>query len=234
MNIFKKVLISSIWLLLISAGFLVYFFFDTQSILNWENITNNYKILKNSVSQAPFFSAFLYFLIYIFVVIFSLPFAIFLTVLAGTLFGWLAVIFLLLSTTTGCFIVFLLAKSLLKIFYFKKYENYIQKIKFNFEKSPFLWLLTIRFFPFLPPLIVNALPAIFEMKNYKFIVATFIGIIPGTLIYVSLGISLDSILLAGNVPEQDFISKPKVFIPLLILFFLSLITLYLKLIYKEL
>ena len=233
MRLLKKVLISSIWLLILSAGVLVSFFFDIQSILNWENIANNFKNLKTFVSLNHLFSIFLYFLFYILIIIFSLPFAMLLTILAGTLFGWKAIIFLLFSTTTASFIVFSLANSFLKIFYLKKYESYIKNVKFNFEKSPFLWLLTIRFFPFLPLILGNIVPAIFEMKHYKFILATLIGILPGTIIYVSLGISLDSILQAGNVPEQDFINNPKIFIPLLILFSFSLITLYLKLVNKS-
>ena len=232
MHMLKKILISSIWLLILSAGVLASFFFDILSILNWENIANNFKNLKTFVSLNHFFSIFLYFLFYILIIIFSLPFAMLLTILAGTLFCWKAIIFLLFSTTTACFIVFSLAKSFLRIFYLKKYEKYIKNVKFNFEKSPFLWLLTIRFFPFLPLMVGNIIPAIFEMKYYKFILATLMGILPGTVIYVSLGISLDSILQAGNVPEHDFIYNPKIFIPLLILFLLSLITLYLKLINK--
>ncbi len=218
-----------IWILLIGLGIFVTFFFNLKEIINWHFIVNNFNILKDFIELRPIISPFIYFGIYILIIVCNLPFALFLTLLAGCLFSWWAIVFLLFSTTFGSFIVFLLAKSFLNLFFLKKYKRYLDKTKSKFEKTPFMWLLTIRLFPFFPLIIGNIVPAVFEMKNHKFVLATLLGILPSTILYVSIGIGLDNILSIGQIPEDNFVLNTQILLPLCILFLISLVSLYLKL-----
>ncbi len=57
----------------------------------------------------------------------------------------------------------------------------------GFQEDSFNYLLTLRLAPIFPFWIINLAPALFGMKLVPYVVATFVGIIPGTLAYAYLG-----------------------------------------------
>ena len=61
------------------------------------------------------------------------------------------------------------------------------------------------------------------MRVNHYMLATFIGITPGTLIYVWVAKSFDILLLRGEIPDLSELSKPAIIVPLLALGLLSLI-----------
>jgi len=64
------------------------------------------------------------------------------------------------------------------------------------------------------------------LKTY--VIATAIGIIPGTFVFASVGNGLGEVLAAGETPDVSVILEPHVLIPILGLAFLALIPVFYK------
>ena len=77
--------------------------------------------------------------------------------------------------------------------------------------------------PAAPFWVVNIVPALSRMSLGSFILATFIGIAPGTTVAVSVGRGFDHILGAGKVPDLQVLGSPAVLGPLAALGLLALL-----------
>ena len=76
--------------------------------------------------------------------------------------------------------------------------------------------------------LVNLVPALLGVPLKTYIIATAIGIIPGTFVYASVGNGLGEILAAGETPDLTIIYDADVLIPLLGLAVLALIPVFYK------
>ena len=96
------------------------------------------------------------------------------------------------------------------------------KLEAGFHKNAISYLLVLRLIPALPFWVVNIVPALFGMRLNHYVLATFIGITPGTLIYVWVARSFDSLLSGGQSPDLSVLSEPAITAPLFALGLLSL------------
>ena len=113
-NQFIKDLFSTKFILplVLILGFIFFFYLDLDSFLSWKNISANYSEIKLISQENILYSAFIFFLIHFLAIVLSVPIVGILLILGGALFGWLAV-FLLLSSTLGCWVVFFAARGFL-------------------------------------------------------------------------------------------------------------------------
>ena len=73
--------------------------------------------------------------------------------------------------------------------------------------------------PIFPFWLVNLVPALVGVRLQTYILATFLGIIPGTFVYASLGNGLGSLV---EEPDLAIILKPSVLFPIIGLALLAL------------
>jgi uncharacterized membrane protein YdjX (TVP38/TMEM64 family) len=81
----------------------------------------------------------------------------------------------------------------------------------------------LRFVPLFPFWLVNLVPAFLSVPIRTFVISTFIGIMPGTFVYASLGSGLGHIIDQGGMPDIAAIWSPEILFPLIGLAFLALI-----------
>jgi uncharacterized membrane protein YdjX (TVP38/TMEM64 family) len=62
--------------------------------------------------------------------------------------------------------------------------------------------------------LVNLVAALTRVPFRIYIVATFLGIIPGCFVFVSLGAAIGEIFGAGKSPELDVVFRPSVLLPI--------------------
>lgn len=93
----------------------------------------------------------------------------------------------------------------------------------GFQENAFSYLLFLRLVPIFPFWLVNIVPALLGISKQTFVIATFLGIIPGSFIYVLVGNGLGHVLDANKTPNLRIIFDPEVLIPLLALALISLI-----------
>ena len=80
------------------------------------------------------------------------------------------------------------------------------KLEAGFQKNAFSYLLALRLIPAAPFWVVNT-PALLGMRLNQYVLATFIGIAPGTLIYVWVAQSFDILLSRGQSPDLSVLAN---------------------------
>ena len=81
----------------------------------------------------------------------------------------------------------------------------------------------LRLVPLFPFFVVNLAAAFLGTPTATFVVATFVGIIPGTFVYASVGSGLGTVFDAGGTPDLRLILSWPVLGPLAALAAMSLI-----------
>ena len=124
-----------------------------------------------------------------------------LTIAGGVVFGicW-GTLWSVIGATLGALGAFLTARYLLRDYIKYKFRNNKTLDKFNQSiiKQPITFVLAIRFAPISPFNVVNFLFGLTPINWISYTIATFFGIIPGTLAYTWLGSSGINALEGGN------------------------------------
>ncbi len=102
------------------------------------------------------------------------------------------------------------------------------KLKEGFGRDALSYLLFLRLVPLFPFFLVNLAAAFLEVRTRIFVIGTGIGIIPGGLVYASVGNGLGVVLDQGEVPDLGIIFTPSILLPLLGLGLLSLLPVLVK------
>lgn len=115
-----------------------------------------------------------------------------LTVSGGVVFGlWWGTLWSVIGATLGALGAFLTARYLLRNYIKRKFRHnkFLVKCQQAVTNYPFTYVLIIRFAPISPFNVVNFLFGITPINWFPYTIATFLGIIPGTLAYTWLGTS---------------------------------------------
>ena len=204
------------------AGLTLFFLFNGHELLSFNQLAENYTSLKAFIDRQLATALLVFGAAYILTVALSLPIASLLTLAGGALFGWTAAAVVICAATIGATIVFIAAQTALNEFFVKRTTGFMAKLEAGFQKNAFSYLLALRLIPAAPFWVVNIVPALLGMRLSYYVLATFIGITPGTLIYVWVAKSFDILLSRGQSPDLSVLSKPSIFVPLLVLGLLSL------------
>jgi len=182
MNFIKKYY--KLFLLIIII--LVLFLSPLRKIINIAKFTD----IVNSIKDTPY-APYIYILIYVIGVIFAVPgFA--LTIIAGPLFGfWQGALLVIIASNLGCHITFFISRFMGQGFVSKmiKEDSIADKLSRKIEENGFLVMLYIRLLPIFPFNIVNYVCGLTSIKYRSYAIATIIGMLPGTLVYVYLSVS---------------------------------------------
>ncbi|ADE39566.1 TVP38/TMEM64 family protein [Candidatus Puniceispirillum marinum] len=196
------------------SGLILFFVTGTHKLVSWETISNNYSLLKQFANDQVLTSYAMFLLLYVIVVAFSLPIALPLTLTGGALLGWPAGIVIIFAATMGAGIVFMAARTVFSDVLRDKAGPFIARLESGFNENAFNYLLALRLIPAAPFWVVNIIPGLTKMKLSSFLLATFIGIIPGTMVFVSVGRGFDTILASGQTPDLSVLSSPSILIAL--------------------
>ena len=184
-------------------------------------ILGAFEYINTQINSNFLLAIIFYSFLYIVCVAFSVPVASYLTLIGGAIFNWLALPVVVISATIGATIIFILSKSVLANYFSKKIIKKYKGLEKGFSKNHFYYLLFLRLIPFAPFFIVNILAGIVNMRIISYVFATFIGIIPGTTIYIFTGITFSELFQNSQIPEFN-ITSSKYFLIILLLSILSL------------
>lgn len=170
--------------------------------------------------------------IYITIAGFSLPGATIATLAGGFLFGTFpGVIYNVGAATTGAVVIFLAARWGLGEKLSAKMdasEGRVKAIKEGIDENQWSMLFLIRLVPVVPFFVANLIPALVGVSLWRYVVSTFIGIIPGGLVYTSVGAGLGEVFARGETPNLGIIFELHVLLPILGLAALALLPVVLK------
>ncbi|MEA2934292.1 MAG: hypothetical protein QOD74_938, partial [Variibacter sp.] len=181
--------------LLFAAAIALVFVMGWHRQLSLETLVRNRADL-DALLQQNYASVVLgFFAIYVTAVALSLPGAVFLTIASGVLFGWIVGgVVTVVAATIGATLVFLIARSALADFVARRIGTKATKLAEGFRADSFNYLLFVRLVPFFPFWLVNLAAAVFGMSLGSFVLATALGIVPGTFAFAAFGAGLDSII----------------------------------------
>jgi uncharacterized membrane protein YdjX (TVP38/TMEM64 family) len=146
------------------------------------------------------------------------------TLAAGLLFGpWLGGAAALVSATTGASIVFLICRTAFGGTLAKRAGSGLARIEAGITKDAFSYLLVLRLVPAAPFFVVNIAAGLVRIPLATFVLASLIGMAPGSLVYSSLGASLNHAFATGKEPNLSIIFQPQILLPLIGLALLSLL-----------
>ena len=179
-----------------------------QQYLSLDALRENRAALLDLVARHGLLAAPAFVLTYAGVVALSLPGAAIMTLAGGFLFGVVVGATLtVIGATVGATALFVIARSAIGDVLRQRAGPFVARMADGFSKNAFNYLLFLRLVPVFPFWAVNLAPALLGMRLLPFVVATAIGIIPGTVVYSAFGASLGTVFDAGgDVRLQDVLS----------------------------
>ena len=230
-----KLIIGAIYLLILSTGlFFLFSFIDIKDLTSYEFIrANSDMILKYKNDNFLFLTV--VFFIFTIVWILLLGFAMPLLVFSGFVFGkWWGILIVIISTTIGATILYILAGYFFKELIEEKLAPKFSKLKEFFNKNDITYFMIYRFAGGggTPYAIQNILPVLFNMPLRNYIIATFVGSIPSMFVTVAIGSGLESVI-SKNEELSIFsvVSSPEIYLPIVGFFIILIIAYLIKKIY---
>jgi uncharacterized membrane protein YdjX (TVP38/TMEM64 family) len=190
------------------AAVVAFFAFDGPRFLSLDTVKANRDALL-AFAQRHFAAALaLAFLVYAGATALSLPGGLVMSLTMGFVFGrWVGTALVVVAATVGATLVFLAARYLFADAARKRLGALGERINAGFTESAFSWLLFLRIVPLFPFFLVNLAPAFTSVPLRTYVLATAIGIIPGTFVYVNLGQALGRIdSLSGLLSRETLLA----------------------------
>ena len=169
---------------------------------------------------------------YIVIVAFSLPGATAASLTGGFLFGLFpGALFNIFGATIGAVLIFLVVRAGLGRSMAAKIDasaGRMKRLTVAIRANEFPVLFSLRLVPVLPFFVMNVLPALIGVRLSTFAASTFLGIMPGAVVYTWVGAGLGEVFARNETPDLGIIFEPHILGPLLGLAALSLLPLLVK------
>lgn len=217
-------------LLVIVIALGAFFALGGPKYFNLETLRDNREALSAFVDGNFLLAIGGFMLLYAVLVGISFPGASILSLFGGFMFGTLAGTFgIVIGATLGATAIFLAARYAIGDSLRKKAGPYMAKFEDGLKENEFSYMFILRLIPAFPFFIVNIVPALFDVKLRNYMLTTLFGIIPGSLVYASVGAGVGTIFeQGGEVKLAGLMLQPQVILPILGLIALSLMPIIYK------
>ncbi|MEM1106028.1 MAG: TVP38/TMEM64 family protein [Pseudomonadota bacterium] len=201
---------------LVGAGLAAFFGLGLNQYFSLDALEENRDLLSAFVTDNRFIALAAFIGIYAAAVSISVPGASILTIFGGFLFGlWFGTAAVVIGATLGATIIFFITKTALGDVLRGKASGFVKRMEEGFREDAFSYLFSLRLIPAVPFWVLNIVPGVLGVKARDFILATFLGIIPATFVYVSIGNGIDAVFDAGERPTlSGVLLKPEILLPI--------------------
>ena len=211
-------------LVVLIGGLIAFFALDLDRYVTLSALEENRLLLADWVRDNGILAYVVYVVIYTLATAFSLPAAAIITISGGFLFGpWLGGALSVIGATIGASALFLAARYAFADLFRERAGPAIKKMEDGFKENALSYMLFLRLIPAFPFFIVNLVPAFLGVRLGTFFIGTFVGIIPGSLVFASLGDGFSAVVEKGGDIDLGIIFEPRFLLPILGLAVLSLI-----------
>lgn len=215
-------------LIVIGTGAILGYIF-LRNYLSFDVLKENRESLLAWRDENYFLAAATYLVAYVMLVAFSIPGAAIMTLTGGFLFGLISgTLLTVFGATIGASCIFIAAKTSLGASLKERAGPWMAKFEKNFQENEISFLFLLRLVPALPFFIANLLPAFFGVKLITYIWTTFLGILPGTAVYTSIGTGLGEVFAKGGDLSLNIFSDPAVWGPFVGLITLAILPIIIK------
>ncbi|MEJ5220310.1 TVP38/TMEM64 family protein [Cognatishimia sp. D5M38] len=193
--------------------------FTLRDYLTFETLRDNREALLAFRDANYLATVAVFMLAYVVIVAFSLPGATIATLTGGFLFATFpGALFNVTAATIGAILIFMAARWGLGERLAAKMEGSegaVKKIKDGIDENQWSMLFLIRLVPAVPFFVANLVPALVGVPLNRFAISTFLGIIPGGVVYTSVGAGLGEVFARGETPNLGIIFEPQILLPIL-------------------
>ena len=138
--------------------------------------------------------------VYIAATALSLPGAVVLTIAAGAMFGFpVGTAVVSVSSTAGATLAFLLARFILREALLRRYGARLAAVDLGFKRDGAVYLLSLRLIPAVPFFLVNILIGLTGVRTITYILVSWLGMLPATMVYVYAGTQLGAVHAIGDI-----------------------------------
>jgi uncharacterized membrane protein YdjX (TVP38/TMEM64 family) len=205
---------------LLVTAWIVFMLAGGHKYLSFATLAENRDWLRGLAARWGLLAALLYIVTYGLLVALSVPGGAVLTIAGGFLFGpWLGTICAVVGATLGATGIFLAARAGLGGLS-RRAGPFVARLEAGFRADAFNYLLVLRLVFIFPFWLVNLVPALVGVKLWTYVIATFIGIIPATFVFASLGSGLSNVV---EEPGLAALLRPSVLGPIVGLALLALV-----------
>ncbi|WGI21685.1 VTT domain-containing protein [Amylibacter sp. IMCC11727] len=207
-------------------------YFALRDVLSFDTLRDNREALIAWRDSNYALAAIVFIVIYVVVVAFSLPGAAVMTLAGGFLFGiFPGALFCVIGATLGAIAIFSAAKlGLGDMLHAKLAEKpgLMQKMEAGLRENEISFLFLMRLVPAIPFFLANLAPAFLGVSLRNFAFTTFFGIMPGSIVYTSVGSGLGEVFARGESPNLGIIFEPHILGPILGLCALAIMPIIIK------
>ena len=187
--------------------------------LSFEALARHREALLAFRDAQYLWSVLVFLLAYVALVALSLPGGTVATLTGGFLFGLFpGVLYNVAAAGTGAILVFLAARIGFGAALARKLDaagGKAARLQESLRANEWSILFLMRLVPLVPFFIANLIPAFVGTSLPRFAVSTYLGIIPGALVFTSVGAGLGEVFAQGAAPDLGVIFTPPVLLPLL-------------------
>jgi len=179
-------------------GLLAFFALGGAEYVSLDGLRAHRTDLKELVSARPVMTAAAFFVLYVMLVAVAFPSTIALTLAGGYLFGMAGGFLSLFAATLGAIFLFFAAQTALGDGLRRRFRGVLAQLEAGFRGNAFLYVLSLRLFPFAPFVVVTLAGAVFGARWRSFGLATLLGTAPASFIYTGVGAGAGVVLDQGG------------------------------------
>lgn len=206
--------------------------FLLRDILTFETLRENREALVAFRDANYIQTVLVFMMIYVLIVAFSLPGATIATLTGGFLFATFpGALFNIVAATLGASLIFLAARWGLGERLSARMDTsqgVVRRMKQGIDENQWSMLFLMRLLPAVPFFVANLVPALVGVPLYRFVISTFLGIIPGAVVLTSVGAGLGGVFERGETPDLGIFFEPQILLPILGLCALAALPLIVK------
>jgi uncharacterized membrane protein YdjX (TVP38/TMEM64 family) len=140
--------------------------------------------------------------LYVGAVVVSVPATLILTMICGFLFGILpGALTAVCAATTGAAIVFAIGRGPGADLLRRLGGTLLAGLAEGFRRDAFGYIVILRLLPLFPFWVTNIAPAAFGVKMRVFVLATFLGLLPGAFVYATTGAGIEDVVAAHETAK---------------------------------
>ncbi len=185
----------SVLLLLVAVLLVLVYTTGAYRLVSVESLLLQKDALQSFVAARTVAASLIYGAVYAAAAALSIPGGALLTLLGGFLFGWpLGTVLTICGATSGASLLFLVARSALGPFVAARGAGRFSMLREGFKADAASYMLFLRLTPLVPFSVVNMGAAVLGVPFSTYVWTTFLGIIPATTVFSSIGAGLGSVL----------------------------------------
>lgn len=197
------------------ALLIAFFALGLDRLFTFESLKAHRVELQDFVAHHLLLAILIYVVGYAVLTAASLPIATLVTLVGGFLFGAVGGTALtVVGATAGATAVFLIARTAFGDALRIRARPYIGRMEEGFARNAWSYMLFLRLMPVFPFFAVNIVPAFLGVKTRTYVVTTFVGIIPGTAVYNTVGAGLGAIFDRGEAFTLANVVTPEIVVGL--------------------